>query len=227
MGSDRTDIDRRLLAVPSRRHVLRIGGLGIISASLLAACGDDDDAEPPPDTSPREDDEVAEASGPGMDVVLANTALSLEILAVDAYQIIIESPLVETAAFVDAATLFQSHHAEHRDALVATVEAVEATPFTTANPVVKAALVDPLVFAAAGEGDLIRLAYDLEQAAAQTYVYAATALSTPRLRSTVMTIGGIASRHATILDALGELGNERPAFLPSTNPLPEDAMVTG
>ena len=226
MGSDRTEIHRRLLAVPSRREVLRIGGLGIAGASLLAACGDDD-AAPPPDTSPLDDDGEAEASSPEMDVVLANTAISLEILAVDAYQIIIESPLVETAAFVDAATLFRSHHAEHRDALVATVEAAGGTPFTTANPVVKAALVDPLVFAAAGEGDLIRLAYDLEQAAAQTYVYAATALSTPRLRSTVMTIGGIASRHATILDALGELGNEQPAFLPSTNPLPEDAMVTG
>lgn len=225
MRPDPTDIDSRRVGVSTRRHALRIGGLGIAASALLAACSDDDEA-PPPDTSPLEDEEAV-ARSPEMDIVLANTALSLAILAVDAYQIILESPLLERATFSDAAALFQSHHAEHRDALAATVEAAGETPFTTANPVVKVALVDPLVVAAAGEGDLVRLAYDLEQAAAQTYVYAATALSTPQLRSRVMTIGGIASRHATVLDALGELGNDRPAFSSSTNPLPEDAMVTG
>ena len=52
-----------------------------------------------------------------MDLALARTAASLEKLAVDTYQTGIDSGLVTTMAIADAATLFQSHHQEHLDAL--------------------------------------------------------------------------------------------------------------
>lgn len=222
-----------LLGVPTRRQALRIGAATIGGAAVLAACGDDDGA--PPGTTEGGggepdgdlDDEVTTDGEDGgeSDVVLANTALSLEVLAVDTYQVLLESELVETSALLDASTLFQSHHAQHREALIALVESMGAEPFTTANPVVRAAIVDPLVFAAAGENDLTRLVHDLEQAAAQTYVFAASTLSTADLRATAMSIGGVEARHAAILDLIAGLGRERPARYPADNPLPSDALV--
>jgi hypothetical protein len=215
----------QVLGVPDRRGFLRIGGLAIAGSLVLAACGDDGDAPDvarpststtaPPGTTP----------SPETDVILANTAISLEILAIDTYQIALDTGMIESAAFADAARLFQAHHAQHRDALAAVVQAAGAEPYATANAVVKAGFVDPALYSASSEGDLVRLAYDIERSAAQTYVHAATILSTAELRQTAMTIGPVEQRHATALELLGELSNDRPAALPATNPLPSDALI--
>jgi hypothetical protein len=229
-----TDEKAQLLGVPGRRQFFKVGGATIAGAALLAACGDDDESAvtAPADTDTDTDTEVdADADGGNMDIVLANTAISLEVLAVNTYQTAIDSGLVTTAAVGDAAKLFQEHHAAHRDALIATVEQAGATPFTETNAVVKSALVDP-VLATDGldEAGIIKVAFDLEKAAAQTYVFAATALSTPTLRSTIMTIGGVESRHATILGQVAGFDTATVfpgAFYKSENPLPEGAVITG
>lgn len=231
-GDERLTPEQRaaLLGVPTRRQALRLGGTALAGATLLAACGgDDDDDAAPPETPDDNDDRDAATddveTGADRDVVLVNTALSLEVLAVDTYQVLLESPLVTSATTIDVATVFQSHHAQHREALAPLVEAAGGEPFLTANPVVKAAFVDPQIFNATAEADLVRLAWDLEQAAAQTYVHAATALSTAALRSTVMTISGVEARHGAVLDLLAELGKEEQAFYPADSPLPSDAIV--
>lgn len=226
VGRDPEDV-ASVLGVPTRRQALRIGGTAIAGSVLLAACtgnDDGDDASTVPTSSPQDPMEVR---GPELDLVLTNTALSLEVLAVDAYQVALDVGLVETAEVQEAVTLFQSHHAAHRDALIAVVQAAGDEPFTTANPVVKAGFVDPALASAAGEADLLRVAYDIEQAAAQTYVYSTGRLSSVELRSRSASIAGVEARHAAILDALGELANERPSLYPATNPWPIDAMVTG
>lgn len=227
-GGLTTDEKASLLGVATRRQVLRVGGLAIAGSAVLAACGGDDGGDdarterPSPTTQPTG---PGGPPGPELDVVLANTALSLEVLAVDTYQVGLDVGLVQTAPVREAVLMFQAHHAAHRDALIAVVQAAGVEPFTTANPVVKAAFVDPALYSAAGEGDLVRLARDVEQAAAQTYVYAAGTLSTAELRWQAMSIGGVEARHAAVLDAIGELSDEQPARYPSTNPLPRDAMV--
>lgn len=218
-----------MLGVPGRRQFFKVGGATIAGAALLAACGDDDDSSTPV-TGDESTTTAASADGGAMDLVLANTAISLEILAIEAYDIAIGSGLVTTAAVGDAAGLFKSHHEAHRDALIATVSGAGGTPYDQANAAVKAAVVDPAVAAAKTEADIIKLAFDLETAAAKTYVFAATALSTPGLRSTIMTIGGVESRHATILGsvAMYETATIFPgAFYPSTNPLPDGAVIEG
>jgi hypothetical protein len=218
-----------LLGVPTRRQILRVGGIGLAGAAVLAACSEDDLGDQPPSTAPvderDDDDEVIEDEG--RDMVLANTAISLEVLVIDTYRFVLDSELLPTAVLREAVELFGQHHAEHRDALVAVVEAAGEEPFTTANPVVKAATVDPLLLAAASEGDVVRLAHDLELSAAQTYVHAAAALSTAELRATAVRIAGVESRHASVLDAVGQLSNSKPATYPAVNPLPIEAMVTG
>jgi hypothetical protein len=217
-----------LLGVPTRRQVLRVGGIGLAGAAVLAACSEDELGEQPPSTAPvdeRDDDEATEDDEP--DVVLLNTAISLEVLLVDTYRFVLDSELLPTAVLRNAVEIFEEHHAAHRDVLVAVVEAAGDEPFRVANAVVKAATVDPLLLAATSEGDVVRLAHDLEQAAAQTYVHAASALSTAEMRSTAIRIAGVESRHAAVLDAAGGLSNSKPAMISAENPLPFEAMVTG
>ncbi len=226
-GVDLTSAEKaHLLGVPGRRQFFKIGGATIAGAALLAACGDDDDTAEAPTSGDGGGNGDGEGDGGNMDIVLANTAISLEILAVDTYQVAIDSGLVTTQAVADAAGLFQQHHQEHADALAGVVG---DGAYDQANAAVKTALVDPAVEGASSEADIIKLAFDLETAAAQTYVFAAGALSTPELRSTIMTIGGVESRHATILGRVAEydVATVFPnAFYPSDNPLPEGAVIT-
>lgn len=208
--------------------MLRLGALLVTGGALASACSSDD---PPPvegagDAADRRP-APEEAVGPDVDVGLLNTALSIEVLAIDTYQVASDLSLVEQAEVVEAAALLQQHHRDHRDVLIAAVEAAGGEPFTTANPVVKAALVDPSLMSVTQERDFLTLARNLEHAAAQLYVHATTLLSTAELRSTAMSIGAVTSRHATVLDLLGDLGNERLAAYPTDNPLPSDAIVSG
>ena len=94
-----------------------------------------------------------------------------------------------------------------------------------ANKEVYDALVAPAVAKLKVEAGVVALALLLELAAAQTYAFAGGALSTPALRSTIMTIGGIEARHATILTMAAQkktpfdvFPNKR-AFFPGDNPL--------
>jgi hypothetical protein len=213
-------------AARSRREVLRVGALLVAGGAFVAGCSSDD---PSPDVEPGGQaggKAISErATGPEVDVGLLNTALSLEILAIDTYQVASDFSLIASRDVVEAAGLFQQHHRDHRDALVVAVETAGGEPFMTANPVVKAALVDPSLVSVAAERDFVTLARDVEQAAAQLYVHATTRLSTQELRSTTMSIGAVTSRQATILDLLADLGNERLATFPTDNPLPSDAIV--
>ena len=103
------------------------------------------------------------------------------------------------------------------------------------NQAVYDALVKPAIDAASTEADAVNLALQLEEAAAQTYVFAGGALSVPELRSTIMTIGGIEARHAAVLRiaALGqpavEVFPDQRAFFPGANPLAgiPGALLTG
>lgn len=213
----------------SRRELLRVGGLTVAMGAVLAACSaDDDDAAPEAEPEGTEErSTTTEGPDPEVDVSLLNTALSLEVLIVDTYQVAFDFALVQSRAVVDAATLFRQHHQAARDVLIAAVEAADGEPFTTANPVVKAALVDPSLVSVTVERDFLTLARDLEQAAAQLLVHTAARSGAPELRATAMSIAGAAARRARVLDLLGGLGNERLALVPLDNPLPSDAVVTG
>jgi hypothetical protein len=213
---------QQLVGVPGRRQFLKFGGTLIAGAAILAACGDDDD-----DTSTATSS-TAPSSGVD-DVALLKTATSLELLAVATYQTAAGSGLVTTAAVGDAATLFMGHHQAHAEALQQATEAAGAEPYREPNAAVKAAVVDPAVAAAKTEADILKLAYDLEGAAAQTYVFAATALSTAAYRSTIMTIGSVESRHQQILGAVRKLGPSElfpQGFFKADNPLPAGAVVS-
>ena len=235
-----TNADRaRLLGVPDRRGMLKIGGIGIAGAALLAACGDDSEKAAVATTTTGKAAATGAsgsgASGSGasgsaaLDLTLAKTAASLEFLAVETYTTAVKSGLVTTAAIGDAAKLFQSHHQAHLDALNALLASNGAAKIAASNAAVKSAVVDPAVAAAKTEADIVALAYTLEDAAAQTYVFATTQLSKPELRSTLMTIAGVEARHRAILAFLVQ--KKAPAdifpagFFKSDNPLPAAALI--
>jgi hypothetical protein len=223
-----TDDKAAILGVPSpgRRQLFRVGGAAVLGAAVLAACGDDDAAETGGTTAT-----TSGQGGASTDLVLARTAASVELLAVDAYQSAIDSGAVTTAAVADAAVLFQSHHREHAGVLNATVrdtggeEVTEANTFLMENLVATADLSSELA--------IVQFARGLEDAAASTYVFAAGVLSAPELRQAIMSIGGVEARHVTALDlALQGLGNgtgpafDDGAFYSNERRVPDEALLS-
>lgn len=241
LGGDSTlsaDQKAAVLGVPSpgRRNFFKVGGTAFLGAAILAACGDDDSEPSESGAAPTtggdgETTTTGDAAGGGnVDLVLARTAVSVELLAVDAYQAAIDSGAVTTPAVGDAAGLFQSHHREHAEALNATIRDAGGEEVTEAN----AFLMENLVATAdlSSELSIVQFARGLEDAAASTYVFAAGALSAPELRAAIMSIGGVEARHVTALDlALQSLGQgqgpafEDGAFYSSERRIPDEAVL--
>lgn len=233
-----TEDKAALLGVPSpgRRTFFRVGGLTVLGATVLAACGDDDAdvAETgvgPTTTTAPEDMGGSGDTGGSMDLTLARTAASLENLAVAAYQTAIDSGVVTTQAIADAASLFRDHHQQHADALNGVVTGAGGEEITDPNQVLFDALVQPVLDAGPDEAAIVTLAYDLETAAVQAYTFAGGNLSTPELRSTIMTIGGVEARHAAILKMVAQAAPPTEvfydgAFIAAADPgIPDEALI--
>jgi hypothetical protein len=219
-----------VLGVPSpgRRTFFKVGGATMLGAAVLAACGNDDDGASTATTG-----DGGSAAGDGsLDLTLAKTAVSVELLAVDAYTAAAESGLVTDQAVADAALLFRDHHQEHADALNGVVTGAGEAGISERNAVLWDALVQPVLDGDPDQASIVALAYDLETAATQTYAFAGGTLSTPSLRSTIMTIGGIEARHATVLKMVAQaepptaVFPDSRAFFPGDNPLPEESLVS-
>ena len=246
-GEEKLSADQKaaILGVPSpgRRDLFKMGGAALVGAAVLAACGSDDKktasttattaaptttaaAATTAATTAATDGSTATSmadDGGAMDIVLAKTAASLEKLAVDVYGT--AAGLLETAAIVSAATMFAGHHQMHLDALNGVITGAGGDAVTAMNQAVFDAIVKPALDKAKTEADAVMIALTLEEAAAQTYAFAGGALSTPALRSTIMTIGGVEARHAAVLRMAAlaqsplDVFPEKRAFFPGDNPL--------
>lgn len=250
-----TDEKAALLGVPApgRRDLFKMGGAAIAGAALLAACGSDSKtatttaSTAPPTTAASTtaattaattgattaategttamtEGSTATTGGSGnLDLTLAKTAASLEKLAVDVYGT--AAALIKTPAVLDAAKLFAGHHQMHLDALNGVITGAGAKAVTEQNKAVFNALIKPSLDKAKTESDALMIAVALEEAAAQTYTFAGGALSTPALRSTIMTIGGVEARHAAVLRMVAlamtpfDVFPSKRAFFPGDNPL--------
>jgi hypothetical protein len=162
------------------------------------------------------------------DVDIASFAASVELAAVDAYQAAIDSGLVTDAAVGAAATTFQSHHREHAAAFngLAVQNGAEEVG---SNQAVLAAF-GPMLEAAADQAAVLDIAYQLEEGAASTYLFALGALTVPEAYSATATILPIESQHATVLGTvLGKPVDEYlPAFVGSDAALdPSDFPIAG
>lgn len=187
----------------NRRGFLKLGGATVVAGAVLAACGNNNDT-PSGATSDTTDGGGGGGGGNETDITVARTAASLEIFAVSVYDTAISNAgaLGISKPVGTAAQVFRDQHDEHGKAFNAAAEQLGGKAFTMANPQAEKAFADAIA-GLKNEEDVIRFAYDLETIAAQTYQgVGVSLLSTPQLRQTSMSVGGVEARHAAILGSL-------------------------
>jgi hypothetical protein len=199
-----------------RRGFLRIGGLTIAAAAVLAACGDDED-----ETAVSVTTTTTLSPGERADITLLRTVTSLELLTVDVYDTASKAGLLTTPATSTTIKLLQAHHQEHVGLMQSVTEKLGGDAFTEPNPVVAQAL-QPRRDALRGEGDVLALALDLEKSKAATYQAAVGSFTDKTLNQTAMSVGATESRHVALL--AGALNQATPARAFQT---PEGAVAPG
>ena len=141
---------------------------------------------------------VANAAAAGDVAALAAFAQSVELAAVEAYKAAAGSGKVKTKAVLDAATLFLGHHTEHAAAFGG---AAKAAATNKPNPKLLAAVGGQLT-AAADEKAIIKIAYDLENAAAATYLFALGATTDKGAIGLMSSILPVEAQHAVVLGSV-------------------------
>lgn len=145
---------------------------------------------------------VAATGNPSGDVNILNVALGLEHEAIAAYQVGAESGLLQKPV-LDTAVLFQSHHKQHRDALVATIEKLGG------KPVIAKSNGDYAASLGAGglksQTDILNLAARLELGAANAYIGVIPAFSEKDLAKVAARLAADETMHWSLLaNALGK-----------------------
>ncbi len=187
-----------LLGGFNRRRFMRLSGLAAVGGAVLAACGDDKKTEG--GSAPPAGETTATTAGNKTDQTIARTAASLEIFAVAVYDMAImnAAALKISDPVAKAAMLFKSQHDEHAKAFNAAAVQLGGQPYTDPNPTAARAF-EAQIAGLKTEQDVLKFAFALEQIAAQTYQGVGMKLSTPMLRQTAMTVGGVEARHMAIL----------------------------
>jgi hypothetical protein len=217
---------RQVLGLPDRRSFLRVGGMTVAMSAVIAACGKKKDESVPFTGSPPTSGRTGLLTpGQELDVTFLRTAQSVEVLAVDTYQTALDSGLLTTPALADTVRLFQEQHREHAGLLSATTIDAGGTPYDQPNSYLAAQVVDPAVAEMTDESTVIALALELENTAAQTYVFAAEVLSVPALRQGIMSIGGVEARHISVLYTAQEQPPVPFAFMPARARVPADGYI--
>jgi rubrerythrin len=141
--------------VAGRRAFLRTTGAATLSATavaLIVGC---------------ESMAQGTMSNPSSDVATLNVALGLEHEAINAYQLGAESGLLQPAV-KNVAVLFQDHHKQHRDALIATIRKMGGAPAAEKNKDEYARALNAGTLKS--QADVLRLAQKLERGAANAYL---------------------------------------------------------
>lgn len=141
-----------------RRGLLRGSGITVLSASavaVLAGCERMALAQP------------ANGGSAANDVAILNTALALENEAISAYQLGAQSGLLQKPV-LEVAVMFQTHHKEHRDALIATIRKLGGSPVAAKSDAEVAQALN--ASALKTQTDVLRLAQRLEKGAANAYI---------------------------------------------------------
>jgi hypothetical protein len=138
---------------------LRTSGITVLSASVVALLAGFDKMAAAQGTGA--------ASNAANDVGILNTALALENEAISAYQLGATSGLLQKPV-LEVAVLFQTHHKEHRDALIATIRKLGGTPVAARSDAEVAKALN--ASALKSQTDVLRLAQRLEKGAANAYI---------------------------------------------------------
>lgn len=183
----------------SRRRFLAGTGAVAIGGFLLAACGSDDKGGSASDSTLAGD--AGKLTG---DLAIAGVAASLENLAVGTYMAGIDAATkgklgTVPPAVVTFATTAMAHHKDHADAWNAILTASKKQPVTIADPKVKPSI-DAAFAKVTDVAGLAKLALELENVAAATYLNALGVITVPQAITTAASIQPVEMQHAAILN---------------------------
>ena len=191
-----------LLGGFNRRRFMNLSGLAVVGGAVLAACGSDkkNSSSSNGSTASTAATTATTSAAAKTDQTIARTAASLENFAVAVYDkaIMNAAALKISDPIAKAAVLFKSQHDEHAKAFNAAAVQLGGQPYNEPNPTAAKAF-EAQIAALKTEQDVLKFAFALEQIAAQTYQGVGMKLSTPMLRQTAMTVGGVEARHMAIL----------------------------
>ncbi|CAA9228910.1 MAG: hypothetical protein AVDCRST_MAG50-1676 [uncultured Acidimicrobiales bacterium] len=129
------------------------------------------------------------------DAEIAAFAESVELAIVEAYRQAVAGGKIRVAAGNEALTTFAGHHQQHATAL-STLAAAKATRRPNQSILTK---VTDQLRAASTERDVLKLAYELENAAASTYLQSLGSLDSTAALQLAASILPIESQHAVVL----------------------------
>ncbi len=201
-----------------RRQALRIGGLSVSLAALVAACGNDRTGDTAPGRVGNADPILPLPDYAVNNVVLLRTASSLELTAVAVYETAKGLGVLEgsTADLVDR---IQANHQATADKMAELTEAAGGTAWTDTNPWIMERAIAPIVETISMSDDVrrdvINLAITLENLAASTHQKLTAILTEPAQRLATANASTEESRHsaALVLDAFGTANRFSPALV--------------
>jgi len=176
----------------SRRRLLGLAGLGLAgsSAGMLAACGGDKGGEGGGGLGTTTQIEP-EGTAASRDVIVLNSALDLENLAVATYRAAL--PLL-TGTALSVGKAFLEHEQEHADALAEAIRQLGGAPNKPSRGYGFPRL--------AGQRAALSFAADLEGTAIAAYIDALPRLTSPDLRGTAAAIVTDEAEHLSVLSGV-------------------------
>jgi hypothetical protein len=203
-----------------RRFLL---GAGVIAGGVaLAACGSSSKSSSSTPTTASSGTTAAGGSPTGLtgDLAVVALAASLENLAVDTYNSGISAAQAGKLgsvppAVVTFAQTAMSQHKDHAAAWNAVLTGAGKSPVTGVDMTVKTGVVDPAFAQVNDVTGLAKLALELENVAAQTYLSAIGAVTSPAGIKTAASIEPVELQHAAILN-----------FVLGTYPVPDSFTKT-
>ena len=161
------------------------------------------------------------------DIQILQTAASIEVLAVATYKTALTLPFIggDTANGVVKAfaQMTMSQHSQHEQAFNAAIAKLNGKPQTNPDPALLK-VVNQAKPGLTGPEQVVALALELEQGAAETYVANVAALSDSNARQVTASIMGVEAQHAAILRALQALLQGNAPQLIALPPSPLSAL---
>jgi len=205
--------------LPRRRF---LAAAALLGAGVLEACNGHGPgrtigaALPPPTTSTTTT--LADIPpGPAADVLILQTASSIEHFASGVYTRLEGSQLITSPGVLDAVRFFADHHSAHGSLFGGATTRSGGVSYTLANATLSGPVEDRLQ-AMRTEADAVALAYGIEAVAAATYAFTAGQLSDPSLVGLMAGIGAVEGRHLAMLGTY--LAGLSPAAGSATPPYP-------
>lgn len=215
-------------APPTRRALLRAGGVGLFAAAFLAACGKDDKAAgvsglAATTTSVVPTIPVTEPTEVALDDDRAQlrTAQSVELLVSSVYGKY--GPKLADAELRDAAFRYQTDHDAAADVLGEAGGETEESK--KANAYLQKNLVDPAADSLIDDVAIANFMADLESALTATYINATSILTESETRQLVMSFGAASARRVAVLGGGGRGMAPTESLYPVVDLIPGEAFL--